>query len=173
VIGICSGRDADRRVVIVVRQRGGRVLPFVRKTEAEGDAIVRERVALGAVIHADEAGHWDVPEARYAAHRINHSQAYGFDGASTDQAESHFSRLRRTVLASITTFRRTICISMRAKPRGARIIAARTIASCSGWSPPLALMLRLVASGRATGSARKQRNPKILGGCARGSGATA
>ena len=92
-----ENRDASRRVVIAVRQRGGRVLPFVRKTEAEGVKIVRERVELGTELHADEAGHWDILETQYQAHRINHSLAYSLDGACTNQAESYFSRLRRTV----------------------------------------------------------------------------
>lgn len=92
-----ENKDADRRVVVAIRERGGRVLPFVRKTEAEGVKIVRERVALGSELHADEAGHWDVLEAQYHAFRINHSLAYSYGGACTNQAESYFSRLRRMV----------------------------------------------------------------------------
>jgi ISXO2-like transposase domain len=33
--------------------------------------------------------------AYYEMHRVNHSVAYSQDGASTNQAESYFSRLRR------------------------------------------------------------------------------
>jgi ISXO2-like transposase domain len=39
-----------------------------------------------------------VLELLYRAHRINHSEAYSFDGACTNQAESYFSRLRRAVM---------------------------------------------------------------------------
>ncbi len=90
-------QDRDRRVVVALRQRGGRTLPFVVKREADGAAIVRQRVALGAELHADEATHWDALELAYRAHRINHSEAYSWDGACTNQAESYFSRLRRAV----------------------------------------------------------------------------
>ena len=36
-------------------------------------------------------------EATFCAHRIDHSQAFSWDGAYTNQAESYFSRLRRAV----------------------------------------------------------------------------
>ena len=84
-------------MVVVLRQRKGRTLPFVVRREADGAAIVRERVALGTELHADEGTHWDHLEAFYHAHRINHSEAYSWDGACTNQAESYFSRLRRAV----------------------------------------------------------------------------
>jgi hypothetical protein len=54
-------------------------------------------VALGTELHADEGPHWDSLEALYTAHRINHSEAYSFEDACTNQAESYFSRLRRAV----------------------------------------------------------------------------
>lgn len=92
-----ENQDADRRVVVVLRERKGRTLPFVVKREAEGVAIVRDRVELGTELHADEGTHWDNLEAQYDAHRINHSEAYSWDGACTNQAESYFSRLRRAV----------------------------------------------------------------------------
>ena len=61
-------------MVVVLRQRKGRTLPFVVKREADGAEIVRERVALGTELHADEGPHWDELEALYHAHRINHSR---------------------------------------------------------------------------------------------------
>lgn len=67
------------------------------KREAEGVVIARDRVALGTDLHADEGTHWDNLEAHYDAHRINHSEAYSWDDAWTNQAESYFSRLRRAV----------------------------------------------------------------------------
>lgn len=94
---LSANRDADRRVVVVLRQRAGRTLPFVVRREADGAEIVRERVAFGTELHADEGSHWDDLEATYRAHRINHSQAFSWDGACTNQAESYFSRLRRAV----------------------------------------------------------------------------
>jgi len=52
------------------------------------------------VIYADEASHWDALEARYLTKRINHSEAYSWDGACTNQAESYFSRLRRAEIGT-------------------------------------------------------------------------
>ena len=50
----------------------------------------------GSVIHADEASHWDSLHARYLTKRINHSVCYSDGQASTNMAESFFSRLRRS-----------------------------------------------------------------------------
>lgn len=52
-------------------------------------------VATGAIIHADEAGHWDNLEAKFLTRRINHSEAYSTPEACTNMAESFFSRIRR------------------------------------------------------------------------------
>lgn len=87
-----------RRVVVALRQRGGRTLSFVRKTEAEGVPIARARMVANAKLFADEASHWDVLEMDYETGRINHSEAYSdFNGKHTNQVESYFSRLRRMV----------------------------------------------------------------------------
>lgn len=90
-------QSGKRRVVIAMRQRKGRTLTFVRNHEQEGVKIARERIANGAVIHADEASHWDTLDAFFPVKRINHSEAYSLNGACTNQAESYFSRLRRMV----------------------------------------------------------------------------
>ena len=84
-------------MVVVLRERKGRTLPFVVRREAEGAEIVQQRVALGSELHADEGPHWDELEFLFNAHRINHSEAFSWDGACTNQAESYFSRLRRAV----------------------------------------------------------------------------
>lgn len=94
---LAKNRDADRRVVVALRERGGRTLPFVVESEAHGTDIVRARVARGATLHADEATHWDILAAFYETRRINHSEAYSDGDACTNQAESYFSRLRRMV----------------------------------------------------------------------------
>jgi ISXO2-like transposase domain len=43
----------------------------------------------------DESGAWDNLHDRFEMKRIDHSQAYSFDVACTNQAEEYFSRLRR------------------------------------------------------------------------------
>jgi transposase-like protein len=86
-----------RRVVIVVRERKGRTLPFVSTSEAHGIFIANKVVKPGSTMFADEASHWDALHSSFKTHRINHSEAYSLDGACTNQAESYFSRLRRMV----------------------------------------------------------------------------
>lgn len=88
-------QSGKRQSVIVMRERGGRTLTYVTRTEAEGVALVAANVEHGATVHADEAPHWDRLAAHFPIKRINHQEAYSKDGACTNQAESFFSRLRR------------------------------------------------------------------------------
>jgi hypothetical protein len=88
-------QNGKRRVIVIMRERGGRALPFVFKSEDASLATIATRVAPGSVIHADEAVHWDALHARFLTKRINHSESYADGEACTNQAESYFSRLRR------------------------------------------------------------------------------
>lgn len=63
--------------------------------EADGVALARQHIAPGSVIHADEAGGWDVLHAFYNLRRINHFVAFSLNAACTNQADSYFARLRR------------------------------------------------------------------------------
>lgn len=90
-------QTGTRRVVVVARQRKGRTIALVTKAEAEGVEIVKNRVAPGTIIHADEATHWDNLHSHFETKRINHTIAYSLDGACTNQAESFLARLRRMV----------------------------------------------------------------------------
>jgi transposase-like protein len=87
---------AKRKVVAIARERQGRVIPWVVDREADAVALIRQRVATGSTIHADEAAGWDRLMAAYDMRRVNHSVEFmGADGACTNQAESYFARLRR------------------------------------------------------------------------------
>jgi transposase-like protein len=92
---LARNQNGKRKVVIVMRERNGKTLSFVSPSEDAAVPTIRERVATGAVVHADEAAHWDQLHARYETKRINHSLAYSNGDACTNQAESFFSRLRR------------------------------------------------------------------------------
>jgi hypothetical protein len=88
-------QTGKRRSVVVMRERNGKTLPFVFTSEDAAIPTIRERVAIGSTIHADEAAHWDALHARYLTKRINHSESYSDGEACTNQAESFFSRVRR------------------------------------------------------------------------------
>lgn len=91
-------QTGDRRAVVVMRERNGRTLPRVFKGEGESVRTIAERVKPGAKVYADEAVVWDALHAIFETKRINHSVAFSDDGACTNQAESYFSRLRRSEL---------------------------------------------------------------------------
>ena len=93
-------QNGKRIVVLAVRERGGRTVTRVGRTEAEGVALVRETVQPGATVHADEASHWDKLAAHFPTKRINHKEAYSRDGACTNGVESFFSRLRRAEIGT-------------------------------------------------------------------------
>ena len=92
---LAANQSGKRQSVVVMRERGGKSLPFVVRAEAQGVALVEQHVESTAVVHADEAGHWDALHARNETVRINHSLSYSDGIACTNQAESFFSRLRR------------------------------------------------------------------------------
>ena len=92
-----ENRDADRRVVVAMRERGGRTMTFVEKREGAGVARAVENVEQGSVMHADEGSHWDALHGYFTTTRINHSEMYSDGYACTNQAESFFSRIRRAV----------------------------------------------------------------------------
>lgn len=92
-----GNRSGKRRVVVVLRQRGGRTLTRTFLREAQGVDFAQERIEPGSVVSADEVAHWDLLDPGFEMRRINHSEAYSHGGAHTNLAESYFSRLRRMI----------------------------------------------------------------------------
>ena len=90
-----ENRSGKRRVVVVMRERDGRTLAQVFGAEEAAVPAIRQRIATGTVVHADESPAWNPLHARFAMQRINHQDGYSVDGACTNRAESYFSRLRR------------------------------------------------------------------------------
>ena len=91
-----ANQTGKRRAVVVMRERQGRTLPMVFDSEAEAAPTIAERVETGSVVYADEGTGWDSLHARFAMKRINHSVSFHDEGTDTNQAESYFSRLRRS-----------------------------------------------------------------------------
>ena len=94
---LAENQNGKRRVVVIARERNGRTLTTVTKTEADGVQFVSKVVRPGSIVHADEASHWDALHAKFETMRINHSEAYSFNGACTNQAESFLARLRKMI----------------------------------------------------------------------------
>jgi transposase-like protein len=92
---LSENRTGKRKVVVIIRERGGDSLPAVFRSEAAATNFIRSHVKPGTVVNADEAGSWDALHAKYEMKRINHGEAYSLDGACTNWAEEYFSRLRR------------------------------------------------------------------------------
>lgn len=88
-------QNGKRKCVVVVRERNGRTLPGVFRSEADALAFIESHVERETIIQADDAGAWNDLHARYEMKRINHQEAYSLDGACTNAAESFFSRMRR------------------------------------------------------------------------------
>ena len=93
-----ENQSGKRRVVVAMRERGGRTLPHVFAGEDAAVPAIRQRIARGTVVHADESPAWNPLHARFAMQRINHQHGYSIDGACTNAAEAYFSRLRRAEL---------------------------------------------------------------------------
>jgi hypothetical protein len=93
---LAKNQNGKRQVVVVIRERQGRTLTAVFKTEAASQAFIAARVAKGTEIQADEAASWNDLQARFAMKRIDHQSLYSTEhGTYTNGAESFFSRLRR------------------------------------------------------------------------------
>src|SRR6266852_3689598 len=88
-------QSGKRKAVIVIRERNGNTLPAVFRSEGQALSFIKSRIAKGTVVHADEAGAWNDLHGRYEMKRINHQEAYSFDGACPNWAEEFFSRMRR------------------------------------------------------------------------------
>ncbi len=93
------GHNPKKQCVMALRQRGGRILATVVPGELRAPAwdLVRQHVRAPGELVADEAGGYDDLVALFPMKRNNHGEAYVVEpGASTNQAESFFSRLRRS-----------------------------------------------------------------------------
>jgi transposase-like protein len=88
-------QSGKRKVVVIIRERGGNSVPAVFSSESRAASFIKARIAKGTTVHADEAGSWDDLHERFEMKRINHQEANSLDGACTNQAEEYFSRLRR------------------------------------------------------------------------------
>src|SRR3984893_14581057 len=69
-------QTGKRKAVIVIRERNGRSLPAVFRTEGQALSFIRSRIAKGNIVNADEGNSWDALHAIYEMKRVNHEAAY-------------------------------------------------------------------------------------------------
>jgi hypothetical protein len=91
-------RYENRRVVVVLRQRGGGTLTFVGTKESDALPFISEHIAPGTKIYVDGAQAWGRLAILFATLKINHSNIFSVGDVSTNYAESYFSLLRRCCL---------------------------------------------------------------------------
>jgi hypothetical protein len=121
---LAENQTGKRRVVVVMRERKGRTLPFVFQSEDASALTIARTVAPGSTVYADEATHWDALHARFLTKRINHSEAYSTAEACTNMAESFFSPIRRAEIGIHHHIAGPYLSAMRAKWHGAKTTAA-------------------------------------------------
>ena len=93
---LSRNQNGKRRVVVVVREREGRTLPAVFKSEGAALGWIASRVIKGSRLMADEAASWNDLHGKYAMERIDHGSVYSLPGGVyTNGAEGFFSRIRR------------------------------------------------------------------------------
>lgn len=93
---LARNQNGKREVVVVVREREGRTIPAVFKSESAALGFISSRVAKGTRLMADEAASWNGLHGRFDVDRIDHGQAYSMPGGVyTNGAEEFFSRMRR------------------------------------------------------------------------------
>lgn len=85
----------DRRVITIMKQRGGRTVPFVGRKESDALECIKETVSHDAIIQADESRAWDSLLKLYEMMRIKHDYAFSANMACTNNAESFFSQMRK------------------------------------------------------------------------------
>src|SRR3546814_4240211 len=56
---LVRNQNGKRKVVVIVRERGGNSVPAVFNSESAASTFIKSRIAEGTTVHADEAGSWD------------------------------------------------------------------------------------------------------------------
>lgn len=92
---LAENQTGKRQVAVVARERDGRTVTQVFRSEEEIFAFIKALVDRASSVHADEAAGWNALHARFAVKPVNHQDAYSLNGACANQAESYFARLRR------------------------------------------------------------------------------
>ena len=92
---LAVNQSGKRQAVVIIRERDGKSLPAVFRSEGAALSWIRSRIAKGTVVNADEGTAWNDLQSRFEMRRVNHEQCYSDGQACTNMAEEFFSRMRR------------------------------------------------------------------------------
>ncbi len=101
---LARNQNPNKSVIMVLRQRGGpkqggqRTLTFSARSENQASVLklVRQYIAPGSTVYADEHPAYDTLHSLFRTHRVNHGVQYSDEnGIHTNTAEGFFARLRR------------------------------------------------------------------------------
>jgi hypothetical protein len=93
---LAKNQNGKRQVVVVMRERDGRTLPAVFRSESAALGFIASRALPGTSLMADEASSWNNLHGRFDVSRIDHCKLYSTQtGVYTNGAEEFFSRMRR------------------------------------------------------------------------------
>ncbi len=129
-----ANQTGKRKAVVIIRERGGNSIPAVFKMEGDAIRFIQSRIKPGTIVNADESPAWNALHARFEMKRINHQEAYSFDGACTI-GQRNFSHGCVAAKWGITTTLpvRTFCAMLR-KQRGAKTTAVLpTVSKSTDW----------------------------------------
>jgi len=121
---LAENRSGKRQVVVAMRERGGRTLAQVFPAEADAVAAIRQRVAKGTAVHADESTAWNPLHASFAMQRINHQDGFSIGGACT-MAQNPISPACVARTRTSPPHRRTVSRPLRPGSSLARELAPR------------------------------------------------
>jgi ISXO2-like transposase domain len=120
---LAENRSGKRRVVVVMRERGGRTLPAVFRSERAALGFIVSRVAPETKLVTDEAPSWNELHGRFDVARIDHGQAYSLDSGVYTMALKSFSAACAVLRSAIITISLAPIWSATPKsPHGAKII---------------------------------------------------
>lgn len=92
---LAENQSGKKKIVVALRERKGRTLVQVFRSEAESIRFIRSRLDAGTILHTDAAGAWNQLAAYFDHKVVDHDAAFSQKGVDTNDAESYFSRLRR------------------------------------------------------------------------------
>jgi hypothetical protein len=135
---LAKNQNGKRQVMVVVRERKGRTLPAVSKSEVDALGFIINRVNPATRLMADEAASWNALHAGFDVARIDHSKAYSTGaGVYINNAEEFSSLMRRSKSGITTTSPGRIWFATPKRAHGARITAGPSTVSRSrpslGW----------------------------------------